>query len=42
MGVIRVPITDDLARDVKDLNFGFGGDISYEVCHRGDLDLCGG
>jgi hypothetical protein len=35
MDAVSLRITDDMARDVKDLNFGFGDDRSYSTCHRG-------
>jgi len=31
----RVRVTDEMARDIKELNFGFRGDLSQETCHRG-------
>jgi hypothetical protein len=35
MDAIALQITDDMARDVKDLNFGSNNDTSYSGCHRG-------
>jgi hypothetical protein len=35
MDAVSLLITDDMARDVKDLNFGFSDNKSYSGCHRG-------
>jgi hypothetical protein len=35
MDAIVIPITDDMAKDVKDLNFGYMNDLAYSTCHRG-------
>jgi hypothetical protein len=32
---IDITVTDDLAKDVKELNLGFNNDLSYETSHRG-------
>lgn len=32
---IPIYISSEMAKDVKDLAFGYGGDLSYETCHRG-------
>jgi hypothetical protein len=35
--LVAVPIhvTADLAKDVKELNFGNNNDLTYDNCHRG-------
>jgi hypothetical protein len=35
LSTVVVHVTDDLARDVKELNFGYQNDRTYETCHRG-------
>jgi hypothetical protein len=32
---VSIFVARDMAADLKALNFGFGGDTSYETCHRG-------
>jgi hypothetical protein len=32
---VAIYVSTEMARDVKDLAFGYGGDKSYETCHRG-------
>jgi hypothetical protein len=35
LSTVVVHVTDNLARDVKELNFGYQNDRTYETCHRG-------
>jgi hypothetical protein len=32
---VHILVTEEMAKDFKDLNFGFNGDTSYTSCHRG-------
>jgi len=32
---VIVHVTDEMAKDLKELNFGFGNDLTYASCHRG-------
>jgi hypothetical protein len=32
---VHIGVTTDLAKDVKELNFGYSNDWSYDTCHRG-------
>lgn len=32
---VHIFVSSDLVADFKDLRFGYGGDLSYETCHRG-------
>jgi hypothetical protein len=32
---IQILVTEEMAKDFKDLNFGFNGDTSYSSCHQG-------
>lgn len=32
---VHILVTEEMAKDFKDLNFGFNGDTSYASCHRG-------
>jgi hypothetical protein len=32
---VSIFVSRDMAKDIKDLNFGYGGDKDYESCHRG-------
>ena len=32
---VHITVTDDMAKDFKELNFGYNMDLSYETCHRG-------
>jgi hypothetical protein len=32
---MHVPTTDEMAKDVKELNFGYGKNLTYITCHRG-------
>ena len=32
---VHVFVSQDMVRDVKDLRFGWNGDLSFETCHRG-------
>jgi hypothetical protein len=32
---VTIQVTDDMAKDIKDLNFSFGSDMTYASCHRG-------
>jgi hypothetical protein len=32
---IHVLVTEEMAKDLKNLDFGFNGDKSYSTCHRG-------
>lgn len=32
---VHLGVTTDLAKDVKELNFGYSNDWSYDTCHRG-------
>jgi hypothetical protein len=32
---VIVTVTDEMAKDIKELNFGFGNDLTYDSCHRG-------
>jgi hypothetical protein len=35
LDTIVIQVTDELAKDVKNLDFGFKGDMTYASCHRG-------
>jgi len=35
LSTVVVHVTDNLARDVNELNFGYQNDRTYETCHRG-------
>ena len=35
LSTVLVQVTDDIAKDKKELNFGFGEDVTYQSCHRG-------
>jgi hypothetical protein len=32
---VHLTVSDDLAKDIKEVNMGFNSDLSYETCHRG-------
>jgi hypothetical protein len=32
---VHIFVTQDMVRDLKDLRFGWNGDMSFETCHRG-------
>jgi hypothetical protein len=32
---VQVLVSEDMAKDFKDLDFGYNGDTSYATCHRG-------
>ena len=32
---VHLMITDEMAKDIKEVNFGFNNDLSYNTCHRG-------
>jgi hypothetical protein len=32
---VSIFVSRDMAKDIKELNFGYGGDKDYESCHRG-------
>jgi hypothetical protein len=32
---VHIHVTADLAKDVKELNFGNNNDLTYDNCHRG-------
>jgi hypothetical protein len=32
---VTIYVSRDMAKDMKELRFGYGGDKSYETCHRG-------
>jgi hypothetical protein len=34
---VHLGVTTDLAKDVKELNYGYSNDWSYDTCHRGIL-----
>lgn len=35
LSAVNIDTTDEMAKDVKELNFGFGMDVTYRSCHRG-------
>jgi hypothetical protein len=35
LSAVQLNVTDEMAKDVKDVNFGYNNDLSYESCHRG-------
>jgi hypothetical protein len=35
LSAVQLNVTDELAQDVKNVNFGYNNDLSYESCHRG-------
>jgi hypothetical protein len=35
LSAVHLHVTADLAKDMRDLNFGFNNDLTYENCHRG-------
>jgi hypothetical protein len=35
LDAVNLNVSDDLAKDVKELNFGYSNDLSYESSHRG-------
>ena len=32
---MHLGVTTDMAKDIKELNFGYSNDWSYDTCHRG-------
>jgi hypothetical protein len=32
---VFIQATDDMAKDLKHINFGYNNDLAYESCHRG-------
>jgi hypothetical protein len=32
---VTIYVTDNMVKDIKELNFGFSGDMTYAMCHRG-------
>jgi hypothetical protein len=35
LSAVHIHVTADLAKDVKELNFGYNNDLTYDNCHRG-------
>jgi hypothetical protein len=35
LNAVYLGFTADMAKDVKELNFGFNNDMLYDSCHRG-------
>jgi hypothetical protein len=35
LSAVQIHITADVAKDIKELNFGYNNDLTYENCHRG-------
>jgi hypothetical protein len=35
LNAVYLGVTSDMAKDVKELNFGYNNDMSYDSCHRG-------
>jgi hypothetical protein len=35
LSAVHIHVTADLAKDVKELNFGYDNDLTYDNCHRG-------
>jgi hypothetical protein len=35
LNVVYITATDDMARDIKEINFGFNGLLSFKTCHLG-------
>jgi hypothetical protein len=35
LNAVHLQVTTDMAKDFKELNFGYNNDLSYEGCHRG-------
>jgi hypothetical protein len=35
LAAVHIHVTADLAKDVKELNFGYNHDLTYDNCHRG-------
>jgi hypothetical protein len=37
LAAVQINVTDELAKDIKNINLGYNKDMSYECCHRGIL-----
>jgi hypothetical protein len=35
LSAVHIHVTADLAKDIKELNFGYNNDLTYDNCHRG-------
>jgi hypothetical protein len=35
LSAVQLNVTDELAKDIKNINLGYNNDMSYECCHRG-------
>jgi hypothetical protein len=35
LNAVHSQVTSDMAKDFKELNFGFNNNLTYESCHRG-------
>jgi hypothetical protein len=35
LSAVYLQATADMAKDLKELNFGYSNDLSYDTCHRG-------
>lgn len=35
--VVQILVTEEMAKDLKNLDFRFNGDTNYSTCHRGIL-----
>ena len=37
---VKIYVSPELVRDVKELRYGYDNDLSYENCHRGISPFC--
>jgi hypothetical protein len=35
LSAVQIHVTADMAKDIKELNFGYNNDLTYDNCHRG-------
>jgi hypothetical protein len=35
LAAVQINVTDELAKDIKNINLGYNNNMSYECCHRG-------
>jgi hypothetical protein len=35
LAAVQINVTDELAKDIKNINLGYNNDMSYRCCHRG-------